>query len=275
MSDAPAQAYHDTAPAATAARLPVPLTKMQGVVIAFRELGPAAGAVYAVIADHCFGDRIQCWPSKDTIVEQTGLHVSNVKRGIRKLEAAGIIQVERGHGRTNTNTYTLIIAGKGRTSAPLSDRKKGRTSAPKKGAPARPESRKEGESGVEALKGSTPDEHWEDAAPALNGGAGPPAHNGAGMAIAQLVASSASRKRLYQKTADQQMVDHQRKQEVVREQYGFTKADEIEAHRNVVRPGNEGNTQAPPGNREGDEGTRGQPEVAIPAERSPSPAEGV
>jgi len=73
-------------------------------------LKPADRAVFGVIAAHTGRD----WasrPSLTRIADLAGLKRGTVCVAIQRLEAGGIIDVERGGGRGNANTYRLVING--------------------------------------------------------------------------------------------------------------------------------------------------------------------
>jgi len=77
---------------------------------AWAELKPADRAVYGVLAAHTGRDWASC-PSLTRIADLAGLKRGTVCVAIRRLEAGGIIQVERGGGRGNPNAYRLVTNG--------------------------------------------------------------------------------------------------------------------------------------------------------------------
>jgi hypothetical protein len=58
-----------------------------------------------------------CWPSRNTIAAGAKCDVRTVDRAVRRLEAAGFVEVSRSRGRTS-NSYRLLIPNSG-TPPPL------------------------------------------------------------------------------------------------------------------------------------------------------------
>ena len=73
----------------------------------------AAGAdrlLLLAIADHAGDDGGDAWPSVPTLARKTGVSERSVQRGISRLEAGGLLVVERGQGRRGTNLYRVVMA---------------------------------------------------------------------------------------------------------------------------------------------------------------------
>ncbi|MGH3450223.1 MAG: helix-turn-helix domain-containing protein [Haloechinothrix sp.] len=62
------------------------------------------------IADHADDDGTNAWPSRTTLAAKTRLDERTVRRVIKRLEAAGQLRVQRGHGRSNSNRYIVVMA---------------------------------------------------------------------------------------------------------------------------------------------------------------------
>lgn len=65
-----------------------------------------------------------CTASIDTLAEMTGTSKRHVKRTITTLEELGLVQIERGHGRSNTHIYSLYQLVKGDTMSPNGETEK-------------------------------------------------------------------------------------------------------------------------------------------------------
>ena len=79
-------------------------------VRAAHELGPAAMCVYLALAQHCYGKKVECWPSLDRLVEVTGLsNRKSVLRGLKRLESHGWLRRTPGGGRGSSTVYELVI----------------------------------------------------------------------------------------------------------------------------------------------------------------------
>ncbi|MGH3433096.1 MAG: helix-turn-helix domain-containing protein [Thermocrispum sp.] len=60
------------------------------------------------IADHADDDGRNAWPSRARLAAKTRLDERTVRRVIKRLEKAGLLRIVRGHGRTNSNRYTVV-----------------------------------------------------------------------------------------------------------------------------------------------------------------------
>lgn len=96
-------------------KLPVPIA-------ARRDLGSAAKLVYMAIADRV-GENSHAWPGVRRVADDTGLSINAVLRGIRELERAGLIELNRHAGPRGANTY-CIRNGSASDSAALPKRKR-------------------------------------------------------------------------------------------------------------------------------------------------------
>jgi hypothetical protein len=81
-----------------------------------QELGTHGIAVYCVLARHANNRSQQCWPGVRRIAELIGTSPRHVTAALRRLEAAGLVQIKTcaGHG----NVYTLVNPGGGGGAAP-------------------------------------------------------------------------------------------------------------------------------------------------------------
>jgi DNA-binding transcriptional ArsR family regulator len=52
-------------------------------------------------------DSRECWPSMPSLIEDTGLSERSIQDATRSLSDAGLLEIERGGGRKNTNLYRL------------------------------------------------------------------------------------------------------------------------------------------------------------------------
>lgn len=80
-----------------------------------REIGAAAALVALRIARHANAEGL-AWPSVAHLAKMTGLSVASVRRGIRRLVAAGLLEVEARNGTTGvtaTNRYRLLFSPDG------------------------------------------------------------------------------------------------------------------------------------------------------------------
>lgn len=64
---------------------------------AFSKLSPAAFKVYAVLRRHSGVDNRPVWPSRERIARLAGMSVSHVKRCLKELETANLIEREERH----------------------------------------------------------------------------------------------------------------------------------------------------------------------------------
>ena len=71
-----------------------------------RHIGPHATLVYFALANYADRD-MRCWPAVATIAKTLGISASSVRRGLTRLEEAGLVAVARSHDGINPNTYTL------------------------------------------------------------------------------------------------------------------------------------------------------------------------
>lgn len=75
--------------------------KLPQDVAARRDLPPAAKVLHAVIGDH-MGANGCAWPGTRKLAEETGQNRGTVLRSTERLEAAGLLTVDRrGNGRVN------------------------------------------------------------------------------------------------------------------------------------------------------------------------------
>lgn len=66
--------------------------------------------VAGVLVRHADNVTGECWPKLATICKATGLSRSSVQRGIRRLEATGLVRVERGGPDHGSSHYWLLDA---------------------------------------------------------------------------------------------------------------------------------------------------------------------
>jgi len=71
-----------------------------------------AKVVASSIEDHRNNETGLCYPSLRTLMADTGLSLSSVKRAVRELEEAGWLIRSEGRGRGNHTHYTLVMQGK-------------------------------------------------------------------------------------------------------------------------------------------------------------------
>lgn len=72
-------------------------------------LGRSDLAVYLAISAHVDGDNWSANPSVPTIARLAGASESTVRRAVQRLSDAGLMKVQVGGGRKNTNIYTLTL----------------------------------------------------------------------------------------------------------------------------------------------------------------------
>ena len=71
-----------------------------------RELGPCGIAVYCALVMHADRDTQTCWPSHQTIADETGMSRMQVFREIKKLACLGLISIQKRSG--TSYIYTLL-----------------------------------------------------------------------------------------------------------------------------------------------------------------------
>ena len=80
-------------------------------------LGNNAFRLYALLLSYCYGDKVDAWPSQETLGDIMSVSRWTVRRCAKELEAAGLIQIQRnlrtvkepdGH-RHRSNTYRLNV----------------------------------------------------------------------------------------------------------------------------------------------------------------------
>jgi hypothetical protein len=99
--------------------------KIMAAVWDRNDLSQSETLVALALADHA-DDEGECWPSIDRIATKARIGDRQTQRVIQRLEALGLIQVERAVGRRNTNCYRFTLdAIKGDTVTPLPDTAKG------------------------------------------------------------------------------------------------------------------------------------------------------
>lgn len=64
--------------------------------------------VLLALADNA-NDQGECWPSMETIARKCDLSVQGVRNHIQKLEAYGLLGVDRSHSDTRSNRYALTV----------------------------------------------------------------------------------------------------------------------------------------------------------------------
>src|SRR5437870_2067501 len=64
--------------------------------------------VLFVLANRASKDRLECWPSLETIAAEASLGKSTVARALSDLERRGLIHRQKGGG-VQTTTYTLAV----------------------------------------------------------------------------------------------------------------------------------------------------------------------
>lgn len=62
-----------------------------------------------------------CWPSIDTVAKYARMSPRSTQRSIRSLVEAGELAIEEGGGRHRTNTYRILVIGKGDKETPFSE----------------------------------------------------------------------------------------------------------------------------------------------------------
>ena len=75
-----------------------------------RELGLPATVVYLALCQYVFGkfgQRAECWPSLQSLADDTGFDRSTVTRALKVLEAKGWVGRHRGGGRGRVTRYVL------------------------------------------------------------------------------------------------------------------------------------------------------------------------
>lgn len=63
--------------------------------------------VMLALAEYADDETGQCWPGIDLLCEMTGLSDRQIQRVLNDLMSDGYINIERVHGRSKSNTYTL------------------------------------------------------------------------------------------------------------------------------------------------------------------------
>src|SRR5690349_12704359 len=86
-------------------------------------LGPADKIVLLAIAQHADPQTGECWPSRATLAEMTGLTERHVTNALKRIEEVGEATITRGLGRGNQTIYRLsylLLAGiKGESHSPI------------------------------------------------------------------------------------------------------------------------------------------------------------
>ena len=90
-------------------------SKWYAAVHVHREIGLAAGATYVFLAAKCHGDKTECWPSIQTIADETGLNRRTVQRAIASLVAGGMVSTSWSRHRSSRTYRLLHIAQRGRS----------------------------------------------------------------------------------------------------------------------------------------------------------------
>lgn len=138
----------------------------------FAELDGGEAKVLCSLIKHANRRTLLAWPGPDTIADDVGRDVRNVRRALRRLEDKGLIKLQvKGGGRTKSNVYHMTI--KEGACAPLFDGQKGGVGAQKggpmrtkRGAHAPPEQCRtvdEQQQGPAAAAGAPPDQQTRQA----------------------------------------------------------------------------------------------------------------
>lgn len=90
-------------------------------VIESTVVGGNAKLVWLMIANFTNAKTGRAWPSLTTLSEKTGLSRSQVIRLIYQLKGLGLLMIERGGGRTQSNRYQVIIPKNSRSMIPNID----------------------------------------------------------------------------------------------------------------------------------------------------------
>jgi hypothetical protein len=88
------------------------------IVLKAAEIGPAALAVYVVLAQHANGNR-QCWPKVERIAALLGFSDRTVKRALRTLCKAGLVTRKRTSNGVDSGAYNVYTLSQGDTGVPL------------------------------------------------------------------------------------------------------------------------------------------------------------
>jgi DNA-binding transcriptional MocR family regulator len=67
----------------------------------------ASAKVVAWALDSRMNGAGECWPSRQQLVDDTGLTARAVDAAVNRLELAGFVEVKRGNGRGHPNRYKL------------------------------------------------------------------------------------------------------------------------------------------------------------------------
>jgi hypothetical protein len=79
--------------------------------------------VAMIIGYHMNSESGDTFVGRETIADLIGAHVRTVELSIHKLEALGLLSVERARGRGHVNTYTMAFPEKAVSRPPLGEKK--------------------------------------------------------------------------------------------------------------------------------------------------------
>lgn len=65
--------------------------------------------VLLAIADRCDDEGLSAYPSVTTLAKKTRLAARTVVRTVKRLQTAGVLNVQRGAGRKGTNQYSVVM----------------------------------------------------------------------------------------------------------------------------------------------------------------------
>jgi DNA-binding transcriptional ArsR family regulator len=93
---------------------------LDDIVLRIAEIGPAALAVYVVLAQHADGNR-ECWPRVERIAALLEFSDRTVKRALRTLREAGLLTRKRTSNGVDSGVYNVYTLSQGDTGVPLDD----------------------------------------------------------------------------------------------------------------------------------------------------------
>jgi len=94
-------------------RSKAPFSMVTNAVLKDRRLRAGDKSVYAILCMYADNDRLDCYPSRETIMEEAGVSDNTLRNTIRKLKLLGYIDVDRrtNHRGQATNLYVLLNGG--------------------------------------------------------------------------------------------------------------------------------------------------------------------
>ena len=76
---------------------------------AIRQQCPPTEKLILIVLANRANNAAECWPSMQSVVEDTGLSERSIQAAIRSMRGKGLVTVEAGGGRNRTNLYRLHI----------------------------------------------------------------------------------------------------------------------------------------------------------------------